>query len=112
MKYLFKTKKTMLYEKKMEEMHYKSFDYKFQHGWDYYNGYTGANFDRSNFLSNYRDNLHRAFSRVNKFNKLPKSKQKEILDDPYSGGNYHITFDMGYIDFYKDTHKNINKYKK
>jgi len=105
MNYPFKTKKTREYEKKMEDMIEKPFDYKFKHKWDYYDGYTGANFDRSRFLPDYRENLHRAFSRVNKFNKLSKQKQKEILDNPYSGGNYHITFDMGYIDFYKDTHK-------
>mgnify|MGYP001622940115 CR=1 FL=1 len=77
MKYLFKTKKTMLYEKKMEEMHYKSFDYKFQHGWNYYNGYTGANFDRSNFLSDYRDNLHRVLLvLINLINYQNQNKKK------------------------------------
>lgn len=103
--YKFKTKKTRLYEKKMDDMLEKNFDYKFKHKWNYYDGYTGANFDRSNSLLDYRNNLNRSFSRVNKFNKLSKEKQKEILDNPYSCGNYHITFDMGYIDFYKDTCK-------
>ncbi len=105
MYYPFKTKKTREYENKLNDMSGKDFDYKFKHRWNYYNGYTGANFDRSTSLLDYKDNLNRAFSRVNKFKKLPKQKQKEILSDPYSGGNYHITFDMGYIDFYKDTHK-------
>lgn len=105
MYYLYKTKKTKLYEQKMQEMSDKSFDYKFKHHWDYYGGYTGANFDRANNLLDYKDNLSAAFRRVNKFNKLSKVKQKEILENPYSGGNYHITFDMGYIDFYMDTKK-------
>lgn len=105
MYYPFKTKKTKLFEKKMNDMKGKSFGYKFNHKWDYYSGYTGANFDRSNNLLDYKDNLGRAFKRVNKFNKLSKSKQKEILENPYSCGNYHIAFDMGYVDFYKDTKK-------
>ena len=105
MNYLFKTNKTRFFEKKMNDMSDKDFDYKFKHKWTYYDGYTGANFDRSNNLLDYKDNLNRAFKRVDKFNKLSKSKQKEILENPFSCGNYHITFDMGYIDFYKDTHK-------
>lgn len=105
MYYPFKTKKTREYENKLNDMSGKDFDYKFKHKWHYLNGYTGANFDRSNYLLDYKDNLNRAFRRVNKFYKLSKSKQKEILSNPYSCGNYHITFDMGYIDFYKDTHK-------
>ena len=105
MNYFFKTKKSKFFEKKMNDMSDKDFDYKFKHKWNYYDGYTGANFDRSNNLLDYKDNLNKAFRRVNKFNKLSKSKQKEILSNPYSCGNYHITFDMGYIDFYKDTHK-------
>ena len=109
MNYPFKTKKTKYYEKKMQDMIGKSFDYKFKHKWTYYDGYTSANFDRSRFLSDYRDNLRRVFVRVNKFRKLSKEKQKEILDNPYSCGNYHITFDMGYIDFYKDTKKKRSK---
>ncbi len=101
----FKTKKTKEYEKKMAEMIDKPNEYKDKHNWSYMDGYVGANFDRSRFLSDYRENLRRAFNNVNKFNKLPKKKQQDILDNPYSCGNYHITFDMGYIDFYKDTHK-------
>lgn len=94
MNFAFKTKKIREYENKMKDMVGKDFDYKFNHKWNYFDGYIGAYFDRLNFLSDYKDNLNRAFSRVNKFNKLPKSKQKEILENPYSGGNYHITFDM------------------
>lgn len=109
MNYPFKTKKTREFEKKLEKMQDKSFDYKFKNKWNYYDGYTGANFDRSQHLLDYKDNLSRAFARVKKFNKLSKNKQKEILDNPYSGGNYHITFDMGYIDFYKDTKKKTKK---
>lgn len=105
MYYPFKTKKTREYEKRMNDMADKDFDFKFKHKWDYYDGYTGANFDRSRSLSDYRDSLHLAYSRVNKFKALPKQTQKKILENPYSGGNYHITFDMGYIQFYEDTHK-------
>lgn len=105
MYYPFKTKKTKYYEKKMNDMSNKSFDYKFKNKWTYYDGYIGANFDRSTNLDDYRENLHRAYSRVNKFKKMSRAKQKEILNDPYSCGNYHITFDMGYIDFYNDTKK-------
>lgn len=105
MNYKYKTKKTKEFEKKMIAMQDKPFDYKFKHKWNYYDGYTGANFDRSQFLPDYHRNLNMCFSRINKFKKLTKEKQREILDNPYSGGNYHITFDMGYIDFYKDTSK-------
>ena len=103
--YLYLTRKSKDYERKMKAMSEKSFDYKFKHNWSFLDGYTGANFDRAHSLDDYRENLHRAFNRVGKFNKLSKKKQQDILNNPYSGGNYHITFDMGYIQFYKDTHK-------
>ncbi len=101
--YKYKTAKTKEYEEKMEAMMDESFDYKFKHRWDYYSGYTAANFERSTALGDYHDNLKIAFARINKFNKLSAKEQKEILDNPYSGGNYHITFDMGFVDFYHDS---------
>lgn len=102
----YKTAKTRQYEQIMENMQDKSSEYKFNHKWKFYDGYVGANFDRSTSLNDYRKNLHQAFRRVNKFKKLTAKQQKEILENPYSGGNYHITFDLGYIQFYNDTHKN------
>ena len=101
--YMYKTAKTKEYEDKMEAMMDESFDYKFKHRWNYYDGYTAANFERSTALGDYRDNLNNAFFRLNKFNKLSAEEQKKVLENPYSGGNYHITFDMGYVDFYHDS---------
>ena len=105
MNFPFKTKKTKDYENKLKKMKDKSFDYKFKNKFDYYNGYIGANYDRSQHLIDYKDNLSIAFARLNKFKKLSKDKQDKILKNPYSGGNYHILFDMGYVDFYLDTKK-------
>ena len=105
MYYRYKTKKTKMYELKLENMRDKSFDYKFKNNWDYYNGYTLANFERSTALLDYKENLSRAFKRVEIFNKFSKSKQRDLLNNPFSCGNYHIKVDMGYIDFYKDTKK-------
>lgn len=102
------TKKTKEYEQLMNEMENKDRQYKFEHNWDYYDGYVGANYDKSTDVWVYRENLNKAFKEVNRFNKLDEKKQKELMENPYTCGyigGYHIKFAQGYVDFYKDTQK-------
>ena len=97
--YKYKTAKTKEYEDKMESMRNESFDYKINHRWRYYDGYTAANYERSTALWDYQINLKLSFQRLNKFYKLSAKEQEEVLNAPYS----KIQFNMGYVDFYHDS---------